>query len=72
MMIHRSLTPARLERAVRSGMIHDTFLGFCIVCGRKAQQNCEPDAEKYPCLYASCNAPEGVYGAEQLLLMTVA
>jgi hypothetical protein len=52
-------------------MSHDEFTGFCVACGRKAKQNCEGDAENYPCLFKSCGQA-AVYGAEQLLLMTVA
>ena len=41
--------------------------GFCVACGRKAKQPCEPDAREYPCLFVSCGQ-RTVYGAEELLL----
>lgn len=67
MTIHPSITESRIVKAVK----RDEGTGFCIVCGRKAKGFVEPDAEKYTCGYARCAQP-AVYGAEQLLLMTVA
>ncbi len=46
----------------------DDGTGFCLKCGED-QMGVEPDAEKYECECCGANA---VYGAEQLLLMTVA
>jgi hypothetical protein len=57
----------RFVKAVK----RDDNTGFCIACGRKAKGFVEPDAEKYTCQYARC-AQSAVYGAEQLLLMTIA
>jgi hypothetical protein len=66
--IHPSLTSAKVARAVESAMRHDTFPGFCIACGRKSKQYCEPDARAYPCGFKSCGKL-AVYGAEELLFM---
>ena len=68
MTIHPSLTADKLARVVRASMRNDTFPGFCATCGRRAKQNCEPDAERYPCEFKACGA-QTVYGAEQLLIM---
>ena len=46
----------------------DDMLGFCVACGDEASP-VEPDAKRYPC--ESCGE-RAVYGAEQILLMTVA
>lgn len=69
--IHPSLTAAKVARAVRSNMTGDTFIGFCIACGRKAKQPCEPDARAYPCQFKACGK-NAVYGAEELLFMVQA
>lgn len=45
----------------------DDGTGFCLACGEEAM-GVEPDAEQYEC--ESCGAHK-VYGAEQLLLLTV-
>ena len=68
MKIHPSITEDRIVDAVvrqRSSLDNP---GFCISCGED-HEGCEPDARKYPCEY--CGDP-AVYGAEELLLMTVA
>ena len=65
--LHVSLTPQVIEDAARETMFGEAMIGFCIDCGAE-HDCCEPDAEKYDC--ESCGAPF-VYGAEQLLLMTV-
>ena len=66
MTLHPSITEKRIVLAVR----RDDGTGFCIACG-KTQRYVEPDAERYACAFKSC-AQLAVYGAEQLLLMTVA
>ena len=67
--MHPSLTLSRIENAVtRSMFVDDCFPGFCTSCGRKAKQNCEPDARDYPCLFKSCGK-DTVFGAEELLSM---
>jgi hypothetical protein len=43
-------------------------MGFCLACGAEAY-GVEPDARKYEC--EACGAKK-VYGAEELLIMTVA
>ena len=43
----------------------DRLLGYCIKCGEE-QENCEPDARKYPCESCETNT---VYGAQELLMM---
>lgn len=66
-VLHVSLTPQVIEDAARQSMFDEAMIGFCINCG--AEHYCEPDAERLPC--DECTASQ-VYGAEQLLLMTVA
>lgn len=66
--MHPSLTVDRIVKAVKRAMRDDSYPGFCTSCGRKAKQNCEPDARDYPCQYRSCGQST-VYGAEELLLM---
>lgn len=68
MKMHASITQDRIADAVRSEMFGMDNPGFCIYCGEDAE-GVEPDAERYMC--DVCDRP-GVYGAEQLLLMTVA
>ena len=65
--IHPSLTIDKVARAVKRSMRDDTFPGFCIACGRKAKQNCEPDVAGDPCQFRDCGQ-NGVYGAEELLI----
>jgi hypothetical protein len=62
MKIHPSITVDRIMEACEA----DDHLGFCIRCGDDAY-GVEPDARRYTC--ESCDEP-GVYGAEELLLMT--
>jgi hypothetical protein len=64
MLIHKSITEDRIMEAVEE----DDNLGFCVYCGEDAS-GVEPDAERYEC---ECCGQCGVYGAEQLLLITVA
>lgn len=64
--MHPSITEKRIVSAVK----RDDNTGFCRACGRKAKSFVEPDAEHYPCEFKSCGQTE-VFGAEQLLLMTV-
>lgn len=63
---HPSLTPARIERAVRRTMRDEAYLGFCVACGRQ-HSNVEPDACGYPCTARKCHGSRTVYGAEELL-----
>ena len=79
-VMHPSITEKRIVSAVK----RDDGTGFCITCG-KAQRFVEPDAERYLCVYPRCASHQeftvgheekianhgSVYGAEQLLLMTV-
>lgn len=72
MNIHPRLTEALILRAAKRSMFGDNDpIGFCVECGRKAKGYVEPDAERYMCQFASCGK-SAVYGAEQLLIMTVA
>ena len=66
--LHPSITEDRILAAVtrRNTSLDDP--GFCTACGIDAD-HCEPDAECYPC--ESCGE-RAVYGAEQLMFMTVA
>lgn len=66
MILHPSITEKRIVSAAKK----DDGIGFCIVCG-KTQRFVEPDAEGYTCAKPRC-AGATVFGAEQLLLMTVA
>jgi hypothetical protein len=66
MKIHKSITPERILEACERYSRTTDNPGFCIICGADAD-GIEPDAEKYDC--EACEEP-GVYGAEQLLLMT--
>ncbi len=66
--LHVSLTPDVIEDAARECMFEEAMIGFCIDCGTE-HDCCEPDAEQHHC--DECDANQ-VYGAEQLLLMTVA
>lgn len=66
--IHPAVTLARIVNAVKRSMRDESYPGFCIACGRKAKQPCEPDAREYPCQYKSCGKL-AVYGAEELLMM---
>ncbi len=63
MKIHPSITEDRIIEAVEA----DDCLGFCIACGADAF-GVEPDARRYEC--EACGE-SAVYGAEELLLMTV-
>ncbi len=68
MKIHKSITDDVLVDAIGR---RDTQLdnpGFCVACGDEAD-GCEPDARKYAC--EACGEKQ-VYGAEELLMMTVA
>ncbi len=62
--LHKSITVERILDAVES----DDCRGFCIACGAEAY-GVEPDARKYQC--ESCDS-DSVYGAEELMFMTVA
>ncbi len=66
MTLHPTLTEKRIVSAVRK----DDGIGFCIKCGKKSRNFVEHDAAGYTCDYVKC-AGATVYGAEQLLLMTV-
>lgn len=64
--IHKSITQDRILEAIER---YNTVLdnpGFCIRCGADAD-GVEPDARQYQC--EACGA-QGVYGAEELMLMT--
>ena len=62
--IHKAITLDRLLDAVED----DENIGFCIGCGESTEGGVEPDAERYRC--ESCGR-HLVYGAEQLMLLTV-
>lgn len=64
--MHKSVTEDRIVAAVERGHGGE-YPGICIGCGEDAD-GCEPDARKYNC--EGCGA-KAVYGAEELLLMTV-
>ena len=58
------VTVDQIMEAIESG----ENMGFCLACGAEAY-GVEPDARKYEC--EACGAKK-VYGAEELLIMTVA
>lgn len=68
MRIHKSITVDRIIEAVKESTFGMEDNGFCVACGSEAY-GVEPDAEKCKC--EDCGK-RAVYGAEQLLLMTVA
>lgn len=67
MKIHPTITATRVAEAVQRS--HRTLdnPGFCIKCGGDAE-GVEPDARDYEC--EACGE-DGVYGAEELLIMVV-
>ncbi len=66
--MHKSITQDRIVAAVEGQLLGDEDVGFCTSCGEDAY-GVEPDARGYPC--EACGE-ERVYGASELLLMTVA
>ncbi len=66
--IHKAITEDVIVEAVERAAYSLDNPGFCISCGEE-MDGCEPDMEKGTC--EICGGPF-VYGAEQLLLMTVA
>jgi hypothetical protein len=63
MIIHPSITEAKIIDAIRRRTTGLDDPGFCIACGHE-QGGCEPDARKYECESCGWHA---VYGAEELL-----
>ena len=61
---HRSITIARLVRALERAARTTEDPGFCVICGAEVG-GVEPDAEGDRC--EQCGE-RGVYGAEQLLI----
>ena len=68
MRLHPDITPAAITAAVERHRSSLDDPGFCTACGAEVD-GVEPDAERYEC--ESCGEHQ-VYGAEQLLFMTVA
>ncbi len=67
MKIHPSITEDRIMAATDDHLLGNSNPGFCIKCGAD-HMACEPNAEKYHCeVCKTCN----VYGAEQLMIMTI-
>jgi hypothetical protein len=65
--IHPSITEDRIMAAVDDHLLGNSNTGFCIKCGADHME-CKPNAEKYHCeVCKTCN----VYGAEQLMIMTI-
>lgn len=67
MMIHKSVTLARVMRACEAEMNDCENPGFCLACGADAD-GCEPDARNYEC--DECEQPM-VFGAAEVLMMLV-
>ena len=61
--VRGKVTLKQLLAAAESG----EYVGFCIACGYE-QEGVEPDARKYKC--ERCGEMK-VYGAEELMIMTV-
>lgn len=55
---HKSITPARIEDAVRRQMFGLDNPGFCRECGHE-QEGCEPDARNYECEACGEHAVDG-------------
>ena len=64
MILHKSITIAKLTKAMEAEMFGLENPGFCIACGHE-QGGCEPDAREYQC--ESCGEYE-VYGAAELAM----
>ena len=67
MKIHSTITAARVAEAVQRSHRTLDSPGFCIICGEEAE-GVEPDARGYECEACGEN---GVYGADELLLLMV-
>lgn len=67
MKMHPSLTSDRIADATTRQIFDLDNPGFCVACGHE-QEGCEPDARKHVC--ENCGE-KAVYGAQELLLMTV-
>ena len=65
--MHKSITLARIESAVKRRMATLDNPGFCIECGAEAD-GCEPDAREYEC--ESCGE-HAVFGADELFFELV-
>ncbi len=68
MKMHKSVTVDRIMEACERGDMTLDNPGICVACGCDAD-GCEPDARRYEC---ECCSKKAVYGAQELLLMTVA
>ena len=68
MSVHKSITEERVVDAMKRGTFGLDNPGFCIVCGADVE-GIEPDARGDRCY--DCGA-RAVYGAEEVLLMTIA
>ena len=63
--MHPSITPTRVEDAVRQSMFGTGNPGFCHHCG-EAVEGVEPDARNYSCDVCGHN---DVFGAEETMFM---
>lgn len=61
--MHKSITTARIQDAVKREMFGLDNPGFCVACGAE-QDGCEPDARGYEC--EACGEAK-VYGAQEFL-----
>lgn len=62
--MHKSITLARVARAVERSHQSLDNPGFCKACGKSAD-GCEPDARNYEC--ESCGEAQ-VFGAEEIFI----
>jgi predicted RNA-binding Zn-ribbon protein involved in translation (DUF1610 family) len=56
-----------IDAVIAAAENEEEYIGFCIACGAEAY-DVEPDARRYEC--DSCGK-EKVYGAQEILLMTI-
>lgn len=64
MLLHKSVTRARITEAVERGNNSLDNPGICVACGADAD-GCEPDAREYTC---ECCGARKVFGAEELMM----
>jgi hypothetical protein len=53
---------------IEAAITNDEMAGFCLGCGEQSEDNCEPDARKYPCTACHENL---VYGAQEIVIMNM-
>lgn len=56
-----------IDAVIAAAQNEEEYIGFCLACGAE-NYDVEPDARKYEC--DECGK-EKVYGAQEILLMTI-